>query len=182
MLSDTHPKIEAMMVEGYRAMTMAQKFARIQALNETVLQMAAARIKDQYGEMAERDSGSGLFALARSRHDDPRLWLGSRRTRSMSLAEPIAVLLELTAVLDDLYLRYLVGGSVASSLQRGSSLDAGHRPARCLTRARRRRARFEARSALLRGPRHDRRRHQASGLLQRHSPVEHGEGGRLRSE
>lgn len=34
----------------------------------------------------------------------------------MSLAEPIAVTLELTAGLDELALEYVVGGSVASSL------------------------------------------------------------------
>jgi len=63
MVSDTHPKIEAMMIEGYRAMTMAEKFARIQALNETVLQMAAARIKSQYGDMSERELRLRLASL-----------------------------------------------------------------------------------------------------------------------
>jgi hypothetical protein len=63
MVSDTHPKIEAMMLEAYRRMTPAQKIARVQALNETVLQMAAARLKKQYGEMSERELRLRLASL-----------------------------------------------------------------------------------------------------------------------
>ena len=63
MVSDTHPKIEEMMLEAYRAMTPAQKFARIEALNEAALQMAAARLKKQYGEMPERELRLRLASL-----------------------------------------------------------------------------------------------------------------------
>ena len=42
--------------------------------------------------------------------------MGSRSPRAMSLAEPIAVTLELVSGLEELGLDYVVGGSVASSL------------------------------------------------------------------
>jgi hypothetical protein len=63
VISDTDPKTYAIMLEGYRKMSPAQKFARIQALNETVLQMAAARIKKQYSPSSDRELRLRLAAL-----------------------------------------------------------------------------------------------------------------------
>ena len=63
MPSDTHPKVEQLMIEAYRAMTPAQKLARVQALNETVMQMAAARLKKEYGPMSERELRLRLASL-----------------------------------------------------------------------------------------------------------------------
>jgi len=61
--NDTHPRIEAMMVEACRRMTAAEKFARVQALNESVLQLAAARIRQQYAPTSERELRLRLAAL-----------------------------------------------------------------------------------------------------------------------
>jgi hypothetical protein len=55
-----------MMVEAYRRMTPAQKFGRIQALNESVLQTAAARIRQQYESATERELQLRLAALCGS--------------------------------------------------------------------------------------------------------------------
>ena len=44
-------------------MTPAQKLARVQALNETVLQMAAARIREQYRPASERELRLRVAAL-----------------------------------------------------------------------------------------------------------------------
>ncbi|MBN2195255.1 MAG: hypothetical protein JW751_20730 [Polyangiaceae bacterium] len=63
MPNDTHPRIDAMMVEACRRMTPAEKFARIQALNEGVLQMAAARIRREYEPACERELRLRVAAL-----------------------------------------------------------------------------------------------------------------------
>jgi hypothetical protein len=63
VLSDTHPRIEAMMVQACRQMTPAEKLARVQALNEGVLQMAAARIRRQYEPASERELRLRVAAL-----------------------------------------------------------------------------------------------------------------------
>ena len=52
-----------MMLEAYRRMTPAQKLARVQALTETVLQMAAARIREQYRPASERELRLRVAAL-----------------------------------------------------------------------------------------------------------------------
>lgn len=51
------------MVEAYRRMSPAEKFARIQALNEGVLQLAAARIRQQYSPATEQELRLRLAAL-----------------------------------------------------------------------------------------------------------------------
>jgi hypothetical protein len=62
-ISDTHPAIEARMIEGYRAMTPAEKLCRVEALNETVLQLAAARIRQENPGLTERELRLRLAAL-----------------------------------------------------------------------------------------------------------------------
>ena len=71
MLSDTHPRVEAMIVQACRKMTPAEKLARVQALNAGVLQMAAARIRQQYNPASERELRLRVAAL----------WLGDETMR-----------------------------------------------------------------------------------------------------
>ena len=52
-----------MMIEACRRMTPAEKLARIQALTEGVLQMAAARIRQQYEPRTERELRLRVAAL-----------------------------------------------------------------------------------------------------------------------
>lgn len=51
------------MLEWYRQMTPAQKMERVQALNETVLQMAAARIRAEYQPKTEHELRLRLACL-----------------------------------------------------------------------------------------------------------------------
>ena len=60
-----------MIVEACRKMTPAEKLARVQALNEGVLQMAAARIRQQYNPASERELRLRVAAL----------WLGDETMR-----------------------------------------------------------------------------------------------------
>ena len=52
-----------MMVEACRRMTPAEKYARVQALNEGVLQLAAARIRQQYQPTSGRELRLRVAAL-----------------------------------------------------------------------------------------------------------------------
>ena len=54
-LSDTSPTMEALLIEGYRRMSAAEKFARVQSLNETVLQFAAAGIRRDHPGIEESE-------------------------------------------------------------------------------------------------------------------------------
>ena len=45
LLTDTHPTVEALIIEGYRRMSPAQKLARVAALTRTVQELALADIR-----------------------------------------------------------------------------------------------------------------------------------------
>lgn len=62
--SDTPLAVERLLIEGYRRMSAREKLQRVVALNRTVEQLAAARIRAQYGErMPERELRLRLGAL-----------------------------------------------------------------------------------------------------------------------
>ncbi|MBN1608449.1 MAG: hypothetical protein JW940_17590 [Polyangiaceae bacterium] len=46
--SDTHPKVEAFVIDGYRRMSPAQKMARVTELTRTVQRLALADIRRRY--------------------------------------------------------------------------------------------------------------------------------------
>lgn len=52
--SDTHPAIQQMIIQGYRRMSLADKFRQVEQLNLAVLQLAAARIEQDYPGISER--------------------------------------------------------------------------------------------------------------------------------
>ena len=54
-VDDTHPTIRSMIIEGYRRMTPAEKFRRVEELNEAVLQLAAARIRADHPGLGDRE-------------------------------------------------------------------------------------------------------------------------------
>jgi hypothetical protein len=61
---DTPPEIEEILLEGYRRMTPQQKLARVMDLNRAVQEMAAARIRTDYGPgLSERELHLRLAAL-----------------------------------------------------------------------------------------------------------------------
>lgn len=64
LFDDTTPEAERVLVEGYRAMSPAQKLQRILSLNRMVRQLATARLRARYGaDMPERELRLRLAAL-----------------------------------------------------------------------------------------------------------------------
>lgn len=75
MSLDTPPEIEEMLLEGYRRMTPEEKMRRIVELNRSVEEMAAARIRTQYGpDLPERELRLRLAALRLDREVMVRLF------------------------------------------------------------------------------------------------------------
>lgn len=61
---DTSPEAEALLVERYRQMTPQEKLRQVIDLSEAVRQLAAARIRHQYGpDIDERELRLRLAAL-----------------------------------------------------------------------------------------------------------------------
>src|SRR6185436_11687167 len=100
--TDTPPEIEEILLEGYRRMPPVEKLRQVFDLNRAAQRMAAMRIQARYGpNLSERELRLRLAAL----------WL-DRET----MVEAFQVLLEVTRVLEELDVPYVVGGSLASSL------------------------------------------------------------------
>lgn len=53
--SDTHPTIEAILVEGYRRMTPAQKLERVRALTRAVQELALTDVRRRHPDADERE-------------------------------------------------------------------------------------------------------------------------------
>ncbi len=62
-IDDTSAEVRDRLVEGYRAMTPAQKFRRIVELNHAVQQMAIARIRAEHPDADEREVKMRLASL-----------------------------------------------------------------------------------------------------------------------
>ena len=63
MINDTHPKIQKILIEGYRRMTAGQKMQCVTELNHAVQQLALSRILKQYGPISEYEQRLRLAAL-----------------------------------------------------------------------------------------------------------------------
>jgi hypothetical protein len=59
----TDPKIEDLLIEGYRAMSPWQKLRCVDELTISVQLMALARIKSRYGNIPEREQRLRLASL-----------------------------------------------------------------------------------------------------------------------
>jgi hypothetical protein len=57
---DTHPAIRALLIEGYRAMSPAQKLDRVRTLNHTVQQLALMDIRRRHPNADEREQALRL--------------------------------------------------------------------------------------------------------------------------
>jgi hypothetical protein len=62
-MNDTSPDIEKFLIEGYRRMPPHEKFRRIDQMTVAVQQLALARIKQQYGDIPEREQQLRLASL-----------------------------------------------------------------------------------------------------------------------
>jgi hypothetical protein len=69
--SDTHPVIARMMLDAFRKMSPAEKLRRVEALNEAVLQLAAARISKEHPGIDAHELRLRVAAL----------WLGEETMR-----------------------------------------------------------------------------------------------------
>jgi hypothetical protein len=81
--TDTRPEVENLLLEGYRRMSPAQKFARVAALNATVTALAAQGLRLRSGDLPEREQRLRLASLwldadlmVRAFGWDPRLHRG----------------------------------------------------------------------------------------------------------
>lgn len=67
-VSDTPPAIRQRLIEGYRRMSPAEKMERVAALNRAAVQLATARIREQYGpDLSPRELRLRLGSLWLSR-------------------------------------------------------------------------------------------------------------------
>jgi len=62
-MSDTPPKIQELLIAGYRSMTAQEKLRQVSELTKTVQQLALARIRKQYGDISEHEQRLRLAAL-----------------------------------------------------------------------------------------------------------------------
>jgi hypothetical protein len=58
--SDTHPAVEAMLIEGYRRMSPAQKLERVRALTRAVQELALVDIRRRHPDADEREQALRL--------------------------------------------------------------------------------------------------------------------------
>ena len=63
MQQDTHPKIQKMMIDGYRKMSPQKKMQQVDEMTKTVQQMALARIRREYKNCSEEEQRLRLGAL-----------------------------------------------------------------------------------------------------------------------
>lgn len=67
--NDTDPKIEALLIQGYRAMSAGQKLERVRALTRAVQELALLDVRRRHPEADEREQA----LRAASRWLDPDL-------------------------------------------------------------------------------------------------------------
>lgn len=60
---DTSPQIQKIVIAGYRQMSPQEKLKRVSELTKAVQQLALARIRQQYGEIPEREQRLRLASL-----------------------------------------------------------------------------------------------------------------------
>jgi hypothetical protein len=70
-LDDTHPAVKALLIEGYRRMSPAQKLERVRALTRAVQELALADIRRRHPDADEREQALRLA----SRWIEPDLML-----------------------------------------------------------------------------------------------------------
>ena len=68
-LNDTHPKIEALLLEGYRKMSPTQKLERVRALTRAVQELALLDVHRRHPDADEREQALRVA----SRWLDPEL-------------------------------------------------------------------------------------------------------------
>ncbi|MFQ5630241.1 MAG: hypothetical protein ACE5I1_15840 [bacterium] len=60
---DTSPRVQQILIAGYRQMSPQQKLKRVSELTKAVQQLALARIRKQYGTCSDREQRLRLASL-----------------------------------------------------------------------------------------------------------------------
>jgi hypothetical protein len=116
---DTEPDVDRRLIAAYRAMTSAQKAARVAEDSLAVERLALAGIALRHPAAGADER---LLALAALRLGDGAVHqvyarrTSHRRDYPVSTTDPIALALRLAAILEGLGIACVVGGSVASSV------------------------------------------------------------------
>jgi hypothetical protein len=61
--TDTDPKIQKILLDGYRKMSPQQKMLRVSELTKSIQQLALSRIQKQYPNSSEREQRLRLASL-----------------------------------------------------------------------------------------------------------------------
>jgi hypothetical protein len=112
-LSDTAPEVERLMFAAYRSMPPARKMKLIADAYVVARQLHSSgyRLRHPEASLADLSRAWSILALG------PGPWIDRMRFEVMSpSAEHIVAIKCTTQVLDDLNIRYAIGGSLASSI------------------------------------------------------------------
>src|SRR5688572_10538470 len=123
LLSDTAPEVERLMYEAYRRMAPARKWQLVAEAYTVARQLHAAGHRMRHPGATDADVNRA-WALATV---GPGPWIERMEFATMPPpAEHVRAVKYVISVLDDLNIRYAVGGSLASSLHGASrhTLDA----------------------------------------------------------
>lgn len=62
-ISDTHPHVQEILIDGYRRMSPQDKLKRVSELTKAVQQLALARIREKYDNLSEHEQHLRLASL-----------------------------------------------------------------------------------------------------------------------
>src|SRR5579859_1189675 len=111
-LSDTAPEVERLMYETYRRMSPARKWKLVSDAYTAARQLHAAgyRLREPGATRADVNRAWAVMTLG------PGPWIDRMEFATMSQpAEHVQAIKYVVSVLDDLNIRYAIGGSLASS-------------------------------------------------------------------
>lgn len=112
LLSDTAPDVERLMYEGYRRMSPARKWKLVTEAYTVARQLHAAghKMRNPGATQADINRAWALMTLG------PGPWIDRMEFATMPApAEHVRAIKYVVSVLDDLNIRYAIGGSYASS-------------------------------------------------------------------
>ena len=111
-LSDTAPEVERLMYEAYRRMSPARKWKLVSDAYTVARQLHAAGHKIRHPDATQADINREWVLMTLG----PGLWIDRMEFATMPpTAEHVQPIKYVISVLDDLNIRYAIGGSLASS-------------------------------------------------------------------
>jgi hypothetical protein len=113
---DTDPAIKALLIEGYRRMSPSQKLERVRVLTRAVQELALADIRRRHPNADEREQALRRHRAGSSRSSCSAHLRGMSGRPVIDAVRAATRRREARACFRRACLRYLVGGSLASSL------------------------------------------------------------------